>query len=128
MPGQGLSKEERIRSSGEYVEIQKLGRRHATEHFVINYLYRDGGGLRFGLSVSRKAGKAHERNRVKRLLREFYRLNRDEIRGRLLKPGTAREGGGLDLVFIARPGAKGLGYDDVRREMLEAFDKIAESD
>jgi ribonuclease P protein component len=128
MPGYGLSREERIRRSGEFSEVHRRGKRLVTGRFVVNYLYSDGGGLRFGLSVSRRVGKAHERNRVKRLLREFWRLNRDRIRELMLEQTGRPEGAGLDVVFTARAGARELGYDEVRAELLEAFEKIAKRD
>lgn len=48
---------------------------------------------RLGLSVSRRVGKATVRNRVKRMLREAYRLSRHE-----LPPG-------IDMVVVVRPHA-----------------------
>jgi len=38
-----------------------------------------GMGVRLGLTVSRKVGPAVRRNRVRRVLREFFRLHQDEI-------------------------------------------------
>jgi ribonuclease P protein component len=46
--------------------------------------------LRLGLSVSRKVGQAHERNRLRRLYREAFRLSRAEMPV------------GIDLVLIPR--------------------------
>lgn len=40
---------------------------------------KPGEGFRLGLTVSRKVGRAVRRNRVRRVLREFFRLHQAEI-------------------------------------------------
>ena len=56
---------------------------------------------RLGLVVSKKVGRSPQRNRVKRLVREWFRVSRH----RLDDP--------WDLVVIARSGAPDLGSADV---------------
>jgi len=48
------------------------------------------GGNRVGVTVSKKLGKAHIRNRVRRRLREVYRLNEERFQS------------GWDIVVVAR--------------------------
>jgi len=57
-----------------------------------------------GLVVTRRLGKAVRRNRVKRLLREFFRRHRA-----LLPPA--------DLVIMAKKGAAALTYAQVEQEL-----------
>lgn len=61
------------------------------------------------MTVSRKIGCAVERNRVKRRVREFFRLHRRE-----LQPAH-------DLLVIARTGAEKLSYRDVESELVGAL-------
>ena len=61
-------------------------------------------GPRLGLAVTRRLGKAVKRNRVKRLLREFFRRHKSELSPR-------------DLVIMARPGANALSYHQVQEEL-----------
>ncbi len=79
-----LSGGERLRTDREYRDLVRRGERLSTEHFTV---YRDhrlatarAGGeapRKVGVSVGRRVGGAVLRNRVKRILREFYRNHKE---------------------------------------------------
>ena len=63
-------------------------------------------GNRVGITVSKKLGKAHVRNRARRRLREVYRLNEDKF-----QPGW-------DIVVVARTKAVDAPFDKLTRSYL----------
>ena len=101
----------RVRRRGEFLRVQRVGRRKSGAHFVVLTTPARSGQSRLGITVSRRVGDAVARNRIKRLVREFFRHNQARIR-----PAQ-------DMIVIARPGASDANYPDVHRE-LEAALKI----
>ena len=58
----------------DFLRATRRGRRVETGYFRVFILRReDGGPTRLGITVTRKVGKAVLRNRIKRLVREWFR-------------------------------------------------------
>lgn len=70
-------KEDRLLSPEDFTRVKRAGKRLSTRSFTLYMLPNGLGRRRLGLSVGSKAGGAVKRNRAKRLLREFFRHNRD---------------------------------------------------
>jgi len=77
----GWGKERRLLKSPEFTACYEQGRKHFTRSFILFVLRRDQGpdGFRLGLTVSRKMGNAVARNRIKRVVRECFRLHQFDV-------------------------------------------------
>lgn len=105
MESQTFGRDERIRKRQDYLRIYQQGVRSYSAHFTIISCLNQAGVRRFGMTVSKKAGNAVQRNRIKRLLREFFRLNKTRL------PAAQ------DIVIIAKKGILPLMYRDVCTEL-----------
>jgi ribonuclease P protein component len=71
-----LRKSERILKPDDFGRLSKYANRIDSDYFVILYSPNGLGKFRLGLTVSRRVGRAVIRNRVKRLVREHFRLHK----------------------------------------------------
>lgn len=72
---QTLKKEERLNRGG--FRNRRWYKISETEHFVLFKDKNSNGIKRIGIVVKKKVGRAVERNRIRRVLKEFYRLNKN---------------------------------------------------
>ena len=80
---------------------------------VVLYCRKNGSrNNRLGLTVGTKVGKAVLRNRVRRRLREAYRLHEEEFRR------------GWDLVVVARSRAGEASYRELEAQLMRAAAKL----
>lgn len=108
-----LPRTDRVRRRSAFRRIQSEGRRVHTKHFVLIQRASEAGRRRLGITVTKKIGNAVARNRVKRVVREAFRLHRE-----LFTPD-------VDIVFIAKRGAPTLGLSDVLQQLHKAKKSIA---
>jgi ribonuclease P protein component len=102
-----FSKKERLLNPGDFVKTNRSGRREQAPHFTVVYAENGQGISRLGITVSRKTGNAVVRNKVKRLVREFFRLHKGDLPQ------------GHDILVAAKRGAGRLDYREVEEELSD---------
>lgn len=108
----GINKSARIRSGSDFEKIYETRRRASDQYLLLFADVNAQGKTRFGLSVSRKHGGAVVRARLKRLLREAYRLSQHELPA------------GLDLVLIPKQGVSAT-VDHYRQSLVSLAVQLA---
>ena len=92
-----MKKEYRVNKRQDFDNIIRKKQSFANRQFVIYYQENKLDHMRLGISVSKKLGKAHERNKLKRYVRESFKTRKDFLKN-------------YDIIIIVRPAAKGLSF------------------
>ena len=109
-----FSKSSRILNRKEFLRLSEAGKRVNNRHFTVLFSPGTSGTGRLGLTVSKKSGNAVLRNRIKRSIREYYRINRCKFRF------------SWDINVIARSGAGNLESGQFFSSLRDVFIKIEE--
>lgn len=102
----------KLKKDREFRRVYKSGKSMANKLLIIYVVNNLSENNRVGFTVSKKVGKSVVRSRVKRLMKESFRLNENKIKI------------GYDIVFVARAGCKDATYKEVESAMLHLIKKM----
>jgi len=87
----------------------KSGERFPSRNFILFSHQSENPFHRLGIVVKKEVGLATYRNRIKRYLREFFRLHKDRIKG------------SFDLIILVKKGCRVQRYREAEEELRRLF-------
>jgi ribonuclease P protein component len=108
-----FTKADRILKRGEFIALSKSGKRVQNSEFIAYFGPNRHNQSRLGVTVTKKVGQAVERNRLKRMVREFFRLNRHRLAGK------------WDINIIAKRQSAGITSEKANRSLENIFELIS---
>jgi ribonuclease P protein component len=104
----------RLRRKSEFDAAYARGRRFGNGFFAVTASTNDKQGARLGMAVAvRTAGNAVERNRIRRIVRESFRLHQHALPA-------------VDLVVNAKPKARGAPAAELHASLAGLWKKVNE--
>ena len=110
-----FKKEDRILKRSEFLELTRSGRKVRNDCFIAFFKPGRLDHSRLGITVTRKVAKAARRNTIKRLVREYFRLNRRHFNQN------------WDINVVAKKNSADLSAEKVFSSLRDLFEQIANS-
>lgn len=105
-----MNKEKIIKSSEDYSRIISNNQSVKNKYYSIYYIKSDKN--LYGITVPKKVGKAHIRNKLKRQLKNIIIKNEKEIKK------------SYNYVIIIKEPSNNLSYQDKEEEIINLFKKV----
>lgn len=107
-----FTKADRILKRSQFIAFRRSGRKVDSPFFFAVIQQNHLPHCRLGITVTRKVGKAAQRNRIKRRIREYFRLNRHRIEGN------------WDIHLIAKKGAGEIDFGQASSSLDRIFHQL----
>lgn len=98
-----------IKENRDFRFAYKRGKKIVTPYIVMHYYKNRTDTTKIGITVSTAIGKAHVRNRVKRLVREAYRMYSESVLN------------GYNIVWVSRSKTAFSSFEDVRKSVYSCL-------
>lgn len=106
-----MKKSERLLKNRDFKNVYEKGKVATSPSLILFYNKNEIGINRVGFSISKKKGKAHERNKYKRILREIYTKHLNEIKK------------SYDFILLVRKIDEKDSYFSIEKTFLKIFEK-----
>lgn len=100
----------RLKKINQFNYIYRKGERRNTKHFTLFIVNSKYNNYKIGYSISKKVGKANQRNLLKRRMKEIVRINRLTQNGH-------------NYVLQARIGAVELSFQEIELQLKKLFNE-----
>lgn len=109
----GYPQQARLRAPADFVALRREGKRFSSRCFYSQYRLTGSGQARLGIAVSRRVSKrALDRNRIRRIIRESFRLCRNDLPA-------------CDVLLIARAQAAAQSRGQLRADIALIWNHLA---
>lgn len=102
---------ERLKKNYEFKYVYNKGKVYSNNLLVMYLVKNKTNYNRVGFSVSKKVGKSVIRNKVRRRIKEIFRLSCENIEK------------GYNIIFVSRVKAKEAAYKELEKAMMSLFRK-----
>lgn len=104
-----FDKKDRLLKRHQFLFLSKFGKKEQNKFFIVSHKKSD--KIHLGITITKKVGKAVFRNKIKRIVREFFRLNKKNLEKQ------------LDIVIIAKKEIAKLNSKEISFYVKDVFKK-----
>ncbi|MGF7060732.1 ribonuclease P protein component [Brassicibacter mesophilus] len=101
-----MDDKQRLKSNREFRNVYDTGKSFANKYLVIFFVKNNLDKNRIGIATTKKIGNSVVRNKIRRRIKESYRLNTNKVKQ------------GYDIVFLSRVNAKNANYKEIESALL----------
>jgi ribonuclease P protein component len=101
-----------LKKNHEFKRLYNKGKSAASQYVVVYCRQNGRAENRIGFTVSTKIGGAVQRNRIRRRLKEIYRINEEKLSK------------GYDIVIVSRIKSRYAAYRELESSVLSLFGKL----